>query len=75
MAFDELHFDQEGLKVTGSNGVLMLDYYRGEPGDSSSTRQLKFQLSPPRDAINQYYSVLKYFKNRSVRTSSSTPST
>lgn len=63
--FDEFSLEKEGLKVTATNGGVLRDLYRGKTGGLMVIADdLRFDYTPPAQAVQQFYQVYSYYSKR-----------
>jgi len=64
--FESFTLEREGLEVTATNGSIVRDYFRGDiAGFVLFADDLKYTYTPPKEALEQYYSVYGYYNKRS----------
>jgi len=64
--FETFGLEREGLKVTATNGSLVRDFYNGRiVGFVLFADDLKYDYTPPKEAVEQYGSVYQYYLGRS----------
>jgi hypothetical protein len=64
--FESFTIEIEGLEVTATNGSIARDYFRGGiAGFVLFADDLKYRYDPPKEALEQYYSVFGYYHKRS----------
>jgi hypothetical protein len=64
--FESFSIEHEGMKISATNGSMVQDYYNGEViGFVLFADDLKYDYEPPKDALDQYYSVYGYYLARS----------
>jgi hypothetical protein len=62
MKFETFNLEREGLKVTATNGSLVRDFFNGRiVGFVLFAADLKYDYKPPKEAVEQYYSVYQYY--------------